>query len=76
MWGLLAVCISNEDATIGSQLMGLGTILGFVFVSSAVTWFAIKSAVGIRVSEEQEHAGVDASECGVDAYPEFVVPSH
>ncbi|MFP6781135.1 MAG: ammonium transporter [Gammaproteobacteria bacterium] len=76
MWGLLAVCISNEHATIGSQLMGLGTILGFVFVSSAVTWFAIKSAVGIRVSEEQEHAGVDASECGVDAYPEFVVPSY
>ena len=73
MWGLLAVCLTNDDATITAQLMGLGTIFGFVFVTSAATWFVIKSTVGIRVSEEQEHIGVDASECGVDAYPEFVV---
>ncbi|MFT4583884.1 MAG: Amt family ammonium transporter [Gammaproteobacteria bacterium] len=73
MWGLLAVCLTNDDATITAQLMGLGTIFGFVFVTSAATWFVIKSTVGIRVSEEEEHSGVDASECGVDAYPEFVV---
>ncbi len=73
MWGLLAVCLTNDEATITAQLMGLGTIFGFVFVTSAATWFVIKSTVGIRVSEEEEHIGVDASECGVDAYPEFVV---
>jgi Amt family ammonium transporter len=76
MWGLLAVCISNDEATLGHQLMGLGTILGFVFVTSTLTWFVIKATVGIRVSEEEEHIGVDVSECGVDAYPEFVVSSH
>ncbi|MDA0822681.1 MAG: ammonium transporter [Proteobacteria bacterium] len=73
MWGLLAVCLTNDEATITAQLMGLGTIFGFVFVTSAATWFVIKSTVGIRVSEEEEHIGVDVSECGVDAYPEFVV---
>lgn len=72
MWGLLAVCLTNDDATIGAQLMGLGTILVFVFAASALTWFVIKMAMGIRVSEEEEYAGCDMGECGVEAYPEFV----
>ncbi len=72
MWGLLAVCLTNDDATIGAQLMGLGTILVFVFAASALTWFVIKMAMGIRVSEEEEYAGCDVGECGVEAYPEFV----
>jgi Amt family ammonium transporter len=71
MWGLLAVCLSNDDATLKAQLIGLGTILGFVFVSSLIVWAAIKAMVGIRVSEEEEHQGCDYSECGLEAYPEF-----
>ena len=73
MWGLLAVCLTNGDATLMKQLMGLGTILVFVFTASALTWFVIKLTMGIRVTEEEEHQGVDISECGVDAYPEFAV---
>jgi Amt family ammonium transporter len=73
MWGLLAVCLTNGDATFMKQLMGLGTILVFVFTASALTWFVIKVTMGIRVTEEEEHQGVDISECGVDAYPEFAV---
>lgn len=72
MWGLLAVCLTNDEATIGAQLMGLGTILVFVFAASALTWFVIKTVMGIRVSEEEEYAGCDIGECGVEAYPEFV----
>jgi Amt family ammonium transporter len=71
MWGLLAVCISNDDATLKAQLIGLGTILGFVFVSSLIVWAAIKAMIGIRVTEEEEHQGCDYSECGLEAYPEF-----
>jgi ammonium transporter, Amt family len=71
MWGLLAVCLSNDDATLKAQLIGLGTILGFVFVSSLIVWAAIKAMIGIRVSEEEEHQGCDYSECGLEAYPEF-----
>ena len=72
IWGLLAVCITNEEANLKAQLLGLGTILLFVFVASALTWLIVKSVMGIRVSEEEEHEGVDIGECGVEAYPEFV----
>ncbi len=71
MWGLIAVCFSNDDASFGAQLIGIVTIFGFVFISSLITWFVIKAVMGIRVSEEEEYQGVDFSECGLEAYPEF-----
>lgn len=71
MWGLIAVCFSNDDASFGAQLIGIVTIFGFVFVSSLITWFVIKAVMGIRVTEEEEYLGVDYSECGLEAYPEF-----
>jgi len=71
IWGLLAVCITNPDATLKAQLIGIVTIFGFVFVASLITWYIIKVVVGIRVSEEDEYQGVDFSECGMEAYPEF-----
>jgi len=72
IWGLLAVPITNGEASIGAQLIGLGTILGWVFATSFVVWLIIKLTMGIRVSEEEEWEGVDVSECGLEAYPEFV----
>ena len=72
IWGLLAVCLSNSDASLGAQLLGIVMIFGWVAVTSAIVWFAIKSMFGIRVSEEEEHEGVDIGECGLEAYPEFV----
>jgi len=74
MWGLLAVCLSNPDSTLKAQLLGLVTIFVWVFITSGITWFIIKSVMGIRVSAEEEHEGVDIGECGVEAYPEFVSP--
>ncbi|WP_419600434.1 ammonium transporter [Thiolapillus sp.] len=71
MWGLIAVCFSNPDAKFTSQLIGIVTIFGFVFVSSLIAWYVIKLIMGIRVSEEDEYNGVDFSECGMEAYPEF-----
>jgi len=38
IWGLLAVCITNEEANLKAQLLGLGTVFLFVFVASALTW--------------------------------------
>jgi len=71
IWGVLAVCISNPDASLGVQLMGIASIFGWVFSASFVVWFILKKTVGIRVSEEEEYEGVDISECGLEAYPEF-----
>jgi len=71
MWGLMAVALTNDDATFKAQLIGLFTILAWVFVTSIATWFVIKMTMGIRVTEEEEYMGVDLSECGLEAYPEF-----
>jgi Amt family ammonium transporter len=71
VWGLLAVCLSNEDATLGAQLLGIVSIFAWVFLASLVVWAVIKAVMGIRVSEEEEYNGVDTAECGLEAYPEF-----
>ncbi|EGV50038.1 ammonium transporter [Candidatus Endoriftia persephone] len=71
MWGLLAVVLSNPDATLGAQLLGLGTIFAWTFGASFIVWLIIKLVMGIRVSEEEEYEGVDIGECGLEAYPEF-----
>jgi len=52
-------------------LVGMLTIFIWVFATSAIVWFAIKVVMGIRVTEEEEIEGVDISECGMEAYPEF-----
>ncbi len=72
IWGVLAVLLSNEDATLSGQLIGLGCIFGFVFAASLVTWAVLKLAMGIRVTQDQELEGVDLAECGIPAYPEFL----
>ncbi len=71
MWGLIAVCFTNEDASLLAQLIGLVTIFAWVFITSFIVWFILKATVGIRVSEEEEYEGVDLGECGLEAYPEF-----
>lgn len=71
MWGLMAVPLTNTDASFAAQLVGLLTIFVWVFVASFITWFVIKMIMGIRVSEEEEFEGCDLSECGMEAYPEF-----
>lgn len=72
IWGLLAVCYTNPDATIGAQLLGIGAIIGFVGIATAIVWAILKVTMGVRVSEEDEEIGVDYSEVGIEAYPEFV----
>ena len=72
MWGLMAVPLTNTEATFTAQAIGLGTILGWCFVTSFIAWLVIKLIMGIRVSEEEEYEGVDVGECGLEAYPEFV----
>lgn len=72
IWGLLAVCYTNSDATIVGQLTGIVSILLFVGISTSIVWAILKYTMGIRVTEEEEEIGVDTSEVGIEAYPEFV----
>jgi Amt family ammonium transporter len=72
IWGILAVLFNNDDATIGGQLIGIIGIFGWVFAASLIMWGILKATMGIRVSEEEEYEGTDISECGLEAYPDFV----
>ncbi len=71
IFGLIAVTFTNPDATIVAQLTGIVVIFAWVFGTSLLLWYIIKAIMGIRVSEEEEYEGVDQSECGMEAYPEF-----
>lgn len=70
IWGLLAVSISG-DASLGSQLLGIGVIFAWTFVMSLIVWSIVKAVMGLRVSPEEEFEGCDINECGLEAYPEF-----
>jgi ammonium transporter, Amt family len=69
--GLLLVPITNDGSSFSGQIIGALTIFVWVFVTSLIVWIALKAIIGIRVSEEEEDSGVDLSECGLEAYPEF-----
>jgi Amt family ammonium transporter len=71
VWGLLAVPLTNDGASFMGQIVGALVIFFWVFLASLVTWYLIKKVMGIRVSEEEEYDGVDLTECGMEAYPEF-----
>ena len=71
IWGLIAVTLSNGDATLGAQLYGTIVIFAWTFIMALIFWGILKMVIGIRVSEEAEEMGVDVAECGMEAYPEF-----
>lgn len=69
--GLLLVPVTNDGSSFSGQIIGALTIFVWVFVTSLVVWLIIKAVMGVRVSEEEEYEGVDISECGLEAYPDF-----
>ncbi|HCU67451.1 MAG TPA: ammonium transporter [Rheinheimera sp.] len=75
LFGLLIVPLTKDAASFTGQLIGAATIFVWVFVTSLVVWYVLKLVMGIRVSEQEEYDGVDRSECGIEAYPEFVSSS-
>ncbi|MEM9966820.1 MAG: ammonium transporter [Pseudomonadota bacterium] len=74
IWGTFAVILTggyHGDATLGGQITGMIAIIGTTFVLSLIVWYILKLVVGIRVSEEAELTGLDTSELGMEAYPDF-----
>ena len=70
IWGTVAVGIFsfNPDHSVGTQLVGALAIGAFGFVFSAIVFYALKAAVGVRVGLEEETIGLDISEHGMQAY--------
>ncbi|MEO1537259.1 MAG: ammonium transporter [Pseudomonadota bacterium] len=71
IWGTIAVVFYNGDASLGTQITGIIAYGVFTFVVSLVIWIILKGVMGIRVSEESEINGLDTSELGMEAYPDF-----
>ena len=69
IWGLLAVTLTG--GSLGAQLYGIVSIFLWTFLVSYIVWKVIDSIYGLRVTETEEEEGVDISECGLEAYPEF-----
>jgi Amt family ammonium transporter len=70
-FGLLLVPLTNPASSFSGQLIGAATIFVWVFSASFVVWYVLKKVIGIRVTEEEEYEGVDKTDCGMEAYPEF-----
>ena len=60
---------------LGIQALGVVTVFAFVFVLSYGVFFAIKKTYGLRVSADEEEAGLDISEHGMYGYPEQFIPA-
>ena len=71
--GILGVMVVpfTSDASFGPQLVGVLAIAGFTFIASFITISVINSFMPIRATDEEQYAGLDSSEIGVEAYPEF-----
>jgi ammonium transporter, Amt family len=71
IWGTLAVVLTNPEASLVTQIIGIVAIGAYTFVVSMIVWLVLKAVMGIRVSQEAEISGLDVAELGMEAYPEF-----
>ena len=69
--GVLVVPLTNTEASLLPQLVGVVSIAGFTFIASYIAISVINSVMPIRASDEEQYVGLDVSEIGVEAYPEF-----
>ena len=70
-WGTLVVPVYTEGTSFMTQIIGFAAIGVFVFAASIIVFAILKATVGLRVDEEAEINGLDTSELGMEAYPEF-----
>jgi Amt family ammonium transporter len=71
IFGVMVVPFTNPDATFLIQLVGVISIAGFGFIASYGAVYLINMVTPIRATDEEQALGLDASEIGVEAYPEF-----
>jgi Amt family ammonium transporter len=69
IWGTLAVAFYTGNW--GAQITGIIAYGVFTLVGATIVWLILKAVMGIRVSEEAEIQGLDTSELGMEAYPDF-----
>jgi len=70
IYGVMAVPFTS-DASFIWQLYGVLAIAGFTYVASLVAIYVVNMFIAIRATDEEQMAGLDSTEVGVEAYPEF-----
>ena len=73
--GMAGLVYTGSFHQLFAQILGVASAFVFVFVLSFATFFAIKKTYGLRVSAEEEDAGLDISEHGMYGYPEQFIPA-
>jgi Amt family ammonium transporter len=71
IWGTLAVAISNPEAELVVQVIGVGAVSAFLVVTSLAVWLLLRAGIRLRLSQGEEAIGIDRVETGALAYPEF-----
>jgi Amt family ammonium transporter len=71
IWGTLAVGIFVADVSIWTQLKGILVVGMIVFPLSWITIYMINKIFVLRADDEEQLEGIDATECGIESYPEF-----
>ena len=71
IFGVMVVPFTNADASFLIQFIGVISIAGFGFLASYGAVYLINMITPIRATDEEQALGLDASEIGVEAYPEF-----
>jgi Amt family ammonium transporter len=69
------IIYTGSFGQIGTQALGIVTVFAFVFVLSYITFAVIKATYGLRVTADEEEAGLDISEHGMYGYPEQFIPA-
>ena len=71
IFGVMVVPFTNAEATFGSQLYGVVSIVLWGFVLTYAFLFLLNLVTRVRASDEIQKKGLDAEEIGIEAYPEF-----
>ena len=71
IWGTLAVGIFVSDVSILTQLKGIVVVGAIVFPIAYATIYSINKVFSLRAEDEEQQQGIDVTECGIEAYPEF-----
>ena len=70
IYGVMVVPFTS-DASFLWQFYGVLAIAGFTYVASLIVIYIINMFLTIRATDEEQAAGLDSTEIGVEAYPEF-----
>ncbi|MEO1102179.1 MAG: ammonium transporter, partial [Pseudomonadota bacterium] len=71
IWGTMIVPLTNTDADYYVQFIGVISIGALAFFGSLLVWLILAAVTGVRATPEEEASGLDQSEVGILAYPEF-----